>query len=96
MFWNHYAAMYYTPETILIHKEENTVVYEQRKSVFLPQEAVVRTRYTCRNEQGEVRLMPKASVFDALERLCQIEEQTYGILIRRKPGQEVDNAETED
>ena len=92
MFWNHFMAMYATPETILLHKEENTVVYEQRKSVFLPPEAVVRTRYTCRNEQGEVRLMPKVCMLDALERLCQLEEQTFGILIRRRPGKEANHA----
>lgn len=96
MFWNHFVAVHATPESVLIFKEENKVVYEQKRPAILPPEAVVRVRYTCRNERGEVRLMPTASVFDALERLCQIEEQTYGILIKRKPGQEVDNAETED
>ena len=84
MFWNHFAAVHFTPETILIHKEEKAMAYEVRKPALLPPEAVVRTRYTCRNEQGEVRLMPRASVEDALERLCQLEEQIFGILIRRK------------
>ena len=88
MFWHHFAAMYLTPENILIHKEENTVVYNQRKSVFLPPQAVEYTRYTCRTETGEVRLMPKATLTDALEHLCQIEEQSYGILIRTKPNKE--------
>ena len=46
----------------------------------------------CRNEQGEVRLMPKICMLDALERLCQLEEQAFGILIRRRPGKEANHA----
>ena len=91
MFWNHFVAVHATPESVLIFKEENKVVYEQKRPAILPPEAVVRVRYTCRNERGEVRLMPKASVEEALERLCRIEEKLYGVLIRKKPNKEANN-----
>ena len=92
MFWNHFMAVYSTPESVLLHKEESIVIYEQKKPAILPPEAVIRARYTCRNEQGEVRLMPKASVEEALERLCRIEEKLYGVLIKRRPGKEANHA----
>ena len=86
MDWIHYAAIYFTPESILIHKEENEVVYE-RRSVFLPPEAVERKRYTCRNTKGEVRLMSGVDLVEALEYLARLEEKEYGVLIRKKKPQ---------
>lgn len=57
-------------------------VYEQRRSVFLPPEAVSRTRYTCRDEQGHARLMPGVNIMDAFEHLCRIEEDRYGVIVK--------------
>ena len=86
MFWNHLSMIYFTPETILIHKEEQEMEYE-RRSVFLPPEAVERKRYTCRNTKGEVRLMSGVGLEEALEHLARIEEKEYGVLIRKKKPQ---------
>jgi hypothetical protein len=56
--------------------------YEQRRSIFLPPEAVERTRYTCRDEEGRCRLMPDVDLMDALEHLCRIEERSMGVLVQ--------------
>lgn len=56
--------------------------YEQIRNVFLPPEAVSRTRYTCRDEEGRARLMPDVDLTDAVEHLCRIEERSMGVLVK--------------
>lgn len=60
----------------------------ERKKI-LPESAVRLTRYTCRDEQGNARLLPQANLMDVVEHLCRIEEKQFGVLVRgRDEGQQ--------
>ena len=75
-------AHYITPENELIAREEDRhMVYEQRRSVFLPREAVVRTRYTCRDQNGKPRLLYNVDIMDCIAELCRREERDMGVIV---------------
>ena len=68
-------------------------IYEQRRSVFLPPESVTRTRYTCRDEQGHARLMPRVDLMDAIEHLCRLEEDKYGVIVKGMEGKQMNGSD---
>lgn len=62
-----HAMVHNTPETILIHKEERM----ERKP-----------RYTCRDEDGNARLLDGENLMDAIERLAVLEEDAMGRVVQ--------------
>lgn len=98
MFEHHYAMVYHTPETALIHKEKEEDM-AQRRSVFLPPEIVrdepVPARFTCRDADGNPRLRYGVNLMDAIDQLCRIEERSMGVMIQgRTENQEARAEET--